>query len=183
MNEALDRIPPEAWPFLTLLGQITAVVTAIWIAISVFVWWRRSASNLTPVQAASRGKGSRPDFLEVDEKQRKERIKRGEAYDKALDQRDADAERAARKAVRDTSVMGRIARLIALGMSIFTLATMISGTIFQVSYMGRLWEQYSAGERLVLVVQKHPFAFAVGALVIVYHIVRFVSERKWKPQE
>lgn len=177
MDSALARIPPEAWPFLVMLGNITAIVTAIWIAISVFVWWRRAATNLTPVNSAPRKAGREPDFLSVDRKARAAAIARGEDYDKALDERDAAAERARRKTLRNT---GRLARWVALAMSIFTLATMISGTIFQVSYMGKLWEQYSAGERLLLVVQKHPFTFAVGALVILYNVVRFFADKKWE---
>lgn len=182
MEDALQRVPPEAWPLLTLLGQITAVIVAIWIAISVFVWWRRSASNLTPVSAASK-RDITPDFLETDPKVRAEKIARGEAYDKVLDKRDADAYREERrKQIQNLSVMGRLARFIALGMSIFTLATMISGTIFQVSYMGALWERYSAGERLIMVVTKHPFSVSIGAAVILYHVISFVLKLSAKKE-
>jgi hypothetical protein len=183
IEQTLSRIPPEAWPFLVMLGNITAAVTAVWIAISVFVWWRRSASNLTPVSAARKNRSARPDFLEGDTKARKEAIARGEAFDRALDARDAEEERDRKRGLKQAGRVGTFARWVALAMSVFTLATMVSGTIFQVSYMGKLWEQYSAGERLVIVVQKHPFTFAVGALVVVYHVIKFFTEKKWQSEE
>lgn len=175
-------IPDEAWPLIQWLGTATAVATAIWIALSVFIWWRRSASNLTPVMAAEVNRRASPDFLERDEAGRAEAIARGAAYDKSLDARDADAARKRDKADRNARKGRGLARGVSFAMALFTLATMISGTIFQVSYMGRLWEEYSAGERMFLVVQKHPLTFAIGALVILYNIVRFIADRKWQQE-
>ena len=51
MQETLDRIPPEAWPLIDLLLNVTMIVAAVWLAITIFVLWRRQASNLTPVTA------------------------------------------------------------------------------------------------------------------------------------
>ena len=179
---AIAAIPDEAWPLIQWLGTATAVATAIWIALSVFIWWRRSASNLTPVMAADVNRRASPDFLERDHAGRAEAIARGAAHDKSLDARDAEAARKREKADRNARKGRGIARWVSFAMALFTLATMISGTIFQVSYMGRLWEEYSAGERLLIVVQKHPFTFAVGALVILYNIFRFIADRKWQQE-
>lgn len=74
--------------------------------------------------------------------------------------------------------MGRVGRLISLAMALFSIATMISGTLFQVTIMGRYWEQYSATERLVSVIQNHPIGVSVTLFVIGYNIVNFIISRK-----
>ena len=73
-----------------------------------------------------------------------------------------------------------MARLISLFMALFSLATMISGTVFQVTFMGRIWEQYSASERFIGVVTAHPIGVGVTAAVILYNLVTFVTNRKWE---
>ena len=55
---------------------------------------------------------------------------------------------------------------------------MISGTLFQVTIMGRYWEQYSATERLVSVVQNHPIGVSVTVFVILYNVVNYITNRK-----
>ncbi len=181
MEETVARIPPDAWPLIDLLFNITCAVTAVWIAWTVFVWWRRSASNVTSISAARPNKAAEPDFLSVDEKARREAINRGEAFDKELARRERDEERAEKRAARPQETpLSRLGRLVSLGMALFSLATMISGTVFQVTIMGRYWEQYSAGERLQAVIANHPIGFTVTALVIIYNIVRFVTKRQWE---
>jgi uncharacterized membrane protein YdbT with pleckstrin-like domain len=119
--------------------------------------------------------------LSVDKKARKEAIKRGEQFEKELDQQDRDDERAARRLARSQETrMGRIARLISLFMALFSLATVVSGTVFQVTFMGRIWEQYSASERLLGVIKAHPIGVAVTIIVILYNLVTFVTNRKWE---
>ena len=57
---------------------------------------------------------------------------------------------------------------------------MISGTVFQVTNMGRIWAQYSAGERFIGVLTAHPIGVSVTAAVILYNLVTFVTNRKWE---
>lgn len=178
MQETLDQIPPEAWPLITLLLNVTMAVAAVWLALTIFVWWRRSASNLTPVQAAGKNKSAQPDFLNVDHAARDAAIARGAAYDEALEKR-AREEAAAGKR-KPVSLAGRAAGLISLLMSVFTLATMIYGAIFQVSRMGSLMQEYSSVERLGAVIANHPIAFAITTLVIVVHVYRFIKSRQWQ---
>ena len=83
MQETLDQIPPEAWPLITLLLNVTMAVAAVWLALTVFVWWRRSASNLTPVQSAGKNKAAQPDFLKVDHAAREAAIARRRFPDSA----------------------------------------------------------------------------------------------------
>lgn len=182
MNDALDQIPPEAWPLIDILFNVTMAATGIWLAITVFVWWRRSASNLTPVNAATKDKSAQPDFLKVDEKARAEAIARGEAFDKEIERRERKAERArTRTGVRaPLTITQRLARFLSFFMSLFTLATMIFGAVFQVSRMGQIMEQYSTADRILTVIQTHPISFTVATLVIVFQVYRFFVDRKWQ---
>src|SRR5687768_3481576 len=95
MQNVLDRIPPEAWPLVDRLIPITVAVAAIWLALSIFVYWRRRAANLTPVTAPRRNKDAQPDFLNVDHKARREAIERGEAFERELEEREAEEARIA----------------------------------------------------------------------------------------
>ena len=179
LQDVVIAVPQEAWPLINTLFNIVMAVTGVWLAWTAFIWWRRSASNLTTMSGATPNRKATPDFLSVDEKARKEAIKRGESFDKELDRREREDEKALAKAARkDETVIGRIGRLVSFGMALFSVATMISGTVFQVSIMGRYWEQYSASERLLAVIQNHPIGVTVTVLVIVYNIVNFVMNYK-----
>ena len=179
MEDVISTIPPDAWPLIDVLFNIVTAVTAVWLAWTVFIWWRRSASNLTTMSGASPNKKATPDFLSVDQKARKDAIKRGETFDKELSKREREDKNTLKKAAqKGETVIGRIGRLVSFGMALFSVATMISGTVFQVSIMGRYWEQYSASERLMAVIQNHPIGVAVTVLVIVYNIFNFIMNYK-----
>lgn len=180
MQETLQSIPPEAWPLIELLFNITCAVTGIWLAVSVFIWWRRAASNLTVTSGATPNKKAQPDFLKPDAKARAEAIKRGERFDQELERRERSEERDERRRKRAAHPASRWARLISLVMAMFSLATMISGTIFQVSIMGAYWERYSAGERIMAMVREYPLGVAVTVFVIGYNVVTFITKRKWE---
>lgn len=179
VSEIIENVPEEAWPLIELLFNVTVVFTVLWLSWTIFIVWRRSASNLTAIRGASANSKAEPDFLSVDTKARKEAMARGEAFDKELQLRDRDEARAATRAARGKeTMMGRVGRLISLAMALFSIATMISGTLFQVTIMGRYWEQYSATERLVSVIQNHPIGVSVTLFVIGYNIVNFIISRK-----
>lgn len=181
MSETLDQIPPEAWPLIDLLFNITMVAVAIWLAITVFVWWRRSASNLTPVNAADKNRKAQPDFLSVDHKARAEAVQRGETFDREIERREREEARAAAQTQRPrTTVSQQLARFVSFFMSLFTLATMIFGAIFQVSRMGSMMREYSTAERIVAVVQDHPISFTVAGAVILFQVYRFFVDRNWQ---
>ena len=78
------------------------------------------------------------------------------------------------------SLAGRLAGLVSFLMSVFTLATMIYGAIFQVSRMGSMMQEYSSIERMGAVIANHPIAFAVTSLVIIVHVYRFFKSRQWQ---
>lgn len=180
----INDIPPDAWPWIDLLFNVTLAVVGIWLAVTVFVMWRRSASNLTPVNSVDRNKRAQPDFLKVDEAARREAAERGEAFDKELDKRDEEeAHNLRRQARRGRSAGQRLAGLVSLFMAAFTLVSMIVSVVWQIGFMGRILEQYSAGDRLLMVVQSHPIGVTVALLVIAYHIYRFFSDRKWEQED
>lgn len=179
MDDAINSIPPDAWPLIDLMFNITCVVTALWLAWTVFIWWRRSASNLTSVPAASPNSKATPDFLSIDKEARKDAIKRGESFDKELKRRDREAlERLKHGEKSKLGMVGRIGRIVSLLMALFSIATMISGTMFQVSILGTYWERYSASERLMAVIESHPIGVAITVFVILYNLVSFVISRK-----
>lgn len=178
MPEIANAIPPEAWPFIDKLFLITLIVVGVWLALSLFVWVRRRASNLTPVQSASVNKKAQPDFLKVDEKAREAAMSRGEDFDKELARRDREAEKTAKRTVASKSL--RIAGVASFLMSLFTMASIIYGSIFQVARMGTMMREYGSLERIVAIIERHPVAFAVAVFVIVYQIYRFIAHRKWQ---
>lgn len=181
MPETLNQIPPEAWPLIDLLFNLTMASAGIWLGITVFVLWRRASSNLTPVNAAEKNRKAQPDFLKVDKKARAEALERGETFDKELERRERAAAKEASRGKRSPATVGqKLARFLSFFMSLFTLATMIFGAIFQVTRMGQMMKEYSTLDRIIAVIQNHPISFTVATLVIVFQVYRFISERNWK---
>lgn len=171
LQETLQQIPPEAWPIIDILFNVTMAAAGIWLALTVFVIWRRHASNLTPVNATSRNHKAQPDFLKVDQKARAEAIKRGDAHEKALDRRDAEEVRAEAKANsalrrKPLTFAQRLAGLVTFVMSVFTLFSIVTTSIFTVSRMGDMVGEMSAVDRMVAIVMAHPIAVSVCLLII-----------------
>lgn len=181
MQDTLDKLPPEAWPLIELLFNLTMAAAGIWLAITVFVIWRRRASNLTPVNAAERNRKAEPDFLKVDHDAREAAQKRGEAFEKELTHREREEEKAKARAARKPEGMAqKIAGFVAMIMSLFTLATMIHGSIFSISRMGQLMEEYSTSERILAVIGNHPIAFTITVLVIAARLYTYFAKRSAK---
>lgn len=176
------QIDERYLPLVETLAMGTVIATAVWIALVIFIHLRRSASNLTPIHAAKK-RNVKPSFLSVDHKKQKAMKEAGAEYDAELATREAheEAEAEAKKdAKRPETILARIARILSVLMSVFTLATMIGGVIFNVNYLGGMLRQYSALDRLMVVVQQHPIAVTVAVLVIGYHIYSYIVSRKWK---
>lgn len=181
MNTTL-QIDERYLPLVQTLAMGTVIATGIWLALVIFILLRRHASNLTPVHAAKK-RNVKPSFLTVDHKKQKAMRDAGAEYDAELEAREEAEEseaEAKKEAKRPDTVLARIARLIAVLMSIFTLATMIGGVIFNVNYLGGMLREYSAVDRLVDMVQRHPIAVSVAVLVIGYHVYSYIAGRKWK---
>lgn len=180
MNDTLDRIPPEAWPIIDILFNVTMAAAGIWLAITVFVVWRRHASNLTPVHVASRSRKAQPDFLKVDKKAREAAIKRGQVHEAELDARDAGEAKAAEAAAAAAAASARanepatfaqrIAGIVTLLMSLFTLISIIVSSVFTITRMGDYVGEYTAWERISAIIMQHPIAFTVCLLIILARI-------------
>lgn len=167
-------------PGFELLSNVTLAAAAAWLAASAFESWRRRSANLTPVASAEVNVDARPGFLDVDHDARGAAVARGDAYAAKLTKREAEAaRRAAESAVSGTTPGGRLAGLAAAAMSVFTLASMVFGACTQIAWMGRYAEDLSAPGRLLSIVRAHPWATAAAAFVVLFHVHRYVRNRRW----
>lgn len=183
IQNAIEQIPPEAWPIIDLMMQILVGLFIVWLALALIAWWRRRAYNLTIASTARRNRKAQPDFLSVDQKARRKAMERGEAHAKALDDREAaadDALAALKAAKEPVTIASRVASAATLVMSIFTLLTGITGAVFNVTRMGDYVEQASAADRLLYLVQEHPIGTAVAVFVIGFNAWRYFADEKWK---
>lgn len=184
MQNVVSRVPPEAWPLIDRLFQITVAVAAIWLVLTVFVYWRRRQTNLTPVTAPRKSKKAQPDFLNVDHKARREAMERGEAFERQLEAREAAEARTGDTVALGAAISGgRLARLATIVMSAFTLVTMIVGSVLNIGKMGELMQHYSTGQRIAAIVREHPIGTAVAVIVVAAGVYQFFHERRWRPVE
>lgn len=167
MEQTLEQIPPEAWPIVDLLFNVTMAAAGVWLAITAFVIWRRHASNLTPVNAAERSQKAQPDFLKVDRKAREEAIERGDNYEKVLDRRDV-AEAASR--LKPAKSAQKMAGFTALVMSIFSIMSVVSSSVFTVTSSGQMAGEFSTWERARAIAENHPIALTVCVVIIAVRI-------------
>jgi len=181
VQDAIARIPPEAWPFIDLLFRITIALVAIWLVLGIVAYWRRKAYNLTIASTARKNRKGQPDFLKVDRKARAAAIDRGEAHEAFLDEREREEALAALTAARDPIGWSqRIAGLAAFVMSLFTLASVLLGAFANVSKMGETLQAVSSIERITTIISRHWIASLVMLFVIVWHVYKYFSDRKWQ---
>lgn len=175
MQDTLDKIPPEAWPIVDLLFNLTCAAAAVWLAITVFILWRRHASNLTPVHAAEKNKKADPDFLKVDKAARAEAIARGESFDKELERREREDARA--KAIAagtaKASLGQRIIGWTSFILAIFSLVSGAASVIWTVQRIDGMTNQHGSWQALVDLFNARPLAFTIAATVIVLKIAHF----------
>ncbi|MEQ9507291.1 MAG: hypothetical protein RLO80_13615 [Hyphomonas sp.] len=176
MEQTLESIPPEAWPIIDLLFNITMAAAGIWLAVTAFVIWRRRASNLTPVNAAEKNRKAQPDFLRVDQKAREEAIERGDAFEKVLDRRDAAEEAASR--LRPARKAQKVASLAALIMAVFSIMSVVTSSVFTVTNAGNLAGDFATWERARAIISEHPIAFTLCVLIILARIYTYFFPAK-----
>ncbi|WP_084421379.1 hypothetical protein [Henriciella litoralis] len=179
VNEYVSQIPPEAWPLIETVLRVTAVVTVIWLAITLFILLRRNASNLTPVHAARKDQADQPDFLTVDQGARREALARGDQFGETLKAREDAEAKAAKGAVagKPISLAGQIFRGLSFLMSLFSLLTMIIGSIWQIGRMGNLMKEYNTVERITTVIEHNPVSFTMVLLVSIYAVWCFIRKQ------
>ncbi len=174
-DEVAQQVLVPEW--LEWLLWVTVAAAVLWLLLTLFIYARRRASNLTPVTAADPKKNVAPDFLEVDHKARAAQIARGEAYEKELDAREAAEAAAAARAGKQMTLLQRFAGLATLLLSVFSLASTAVGVIWQVDRIGGVLSQ---GDKLGVVLQKYPIPFAVCTFVIGYYVVAYFVQKQWK---
>ena len=155
-----------------LLYGLAIAAGCVYLGATAYFSWRRKSMNLTPVTSAGANPAARPDFLNVDKDARSAALERGDAFEASLRAREASA------AAGDTPEAAKKFSLVAMVMSAFTLVTMLVGSVWQISFIGRYAEQLSAKGRLAAMVQEHPVAFAVSMVVCIVQVVTFFAERR-----
>ncbi len=127
---------------------------------------------MTPVFSATANPGARPDFLNIDQGARSAALERGDAFEERLRTREAEQANAAFAPAEKGFC------IFAFLLSSFTLVSMLFGSIWQVTWIGRYAEEFSAQGRLAAIVKDHPIAFTVAVAVCVLQVVRFVREKR-----
>jgi hypothetical protein len=180
-QDAIDRIPPDAWPMIDIMFKITIGLLIVWIFLALVAWWRRRAYNLTVASTHKRSKKAQPDFLSVDKKAREAAIERGEAHEEELDERDeAEAEAMLEAAGKPIGLAKRLASIATTAMSLFTLLTAISGAALNVGKMDEQVKELTAGGKIEYLLKEHTFGVIVVLLIIAFQIWKFFNEKKWK---
>ncbi|MBS0479869.1 MAG: hypothetical protein JSR79_11295 [Proteobacteria bacterium] len=177
VQDAIDRIPPEAWPLIDTTARITVVVALVWIFLALVAWWRRRAYNLTVASTAKRNKAAEPDFLHVDKEAREAAVERGKAHETELTERERLEALAASSGLSKGS---HFARLAALLMSLFTLACSIMGVVGNVGAMEKSVQNLTASGKIQYIVTQHPIATVIIVLVIAYNVWHYFQHRKWE---
>ena len=155
-----------------LLYGLAIAAGSVYLAATAYSSWRRKSLNLTPVTSAAADPAARPDFLNVDKDARSAALERGDAFEASLRAREASA------AADGAPETAKKFSLVAMVMSAFTLVTMLVGSVWQISFIGRYAEQLSAKGRLVAMVKEHPLAFSVSMVVCAVQVVTFFAERR-----
>lgn len=154
-----------------LLYGVGIAAGTVYLATTAFLSWRRRTMNLTPVASTAANPAARPGFLDVDKQARSAALERGDAFEATLRAREASA-------AGDVPESAKKFSLVAMVMSAFTLVTMLVGSVWQISFIGRYAEQLSAKGRLIAMVKEHPVAFAVSMVVCAVQVVTFFAERR-----
>ena len=173
IEDATSNAGLPEWLYVVL--WINVLVAAIWVMLTLVVYMRRKASNLTPVNVADAKKSAAPDFLNVDHKARQAQIARGEAFEKDLSKREKAEDADGHKA-RQASWWRRLAGFATLLISVFSLVSTAIGVIGQVDRIGGALKHT---DQLGVIVQKYPIPFAVCAFVISYYVVMFFVQKQW----
>lgn len=164
---------PENWTNVDVLLKSTVIAGMAWLVLTVFIYWRRSVTNLTPVDVPSPNPDAQPDFLSIDHAKRKSALKRGDQFERTLYNRERVAEG------HTTARMVRtICGYLALALSVLSLVTVISGSIWPDSLAGRLLADVSRDGRLVEVIKAHPIALSVSLFAVCLSIWRVAVGRK-----
>ena len=174
-----------SWVPQQLLIQATTIAAVVWLALTVFIVWRRSATNLTPVDLPSVNRKVQPDFLKRDVKGQQAALARADAADKELTER--ERQRQVALAAKDqppavgavhSSRSWQIMGLIAVSLAIATLATVLIGAFMPDSTIGRYITEKGGLEAFV----EHPVGIGLSLVVLALKLILHLGGRTQQQQ-
>ena len=156
------------------------IVTTIWLILNIFIYWRRSVTNLTPVEAPSSNSKAQPRFLSLDKRARKRALKRGDAHAETLTRRERQELR--QQTGSSPFGLGRILGYLACTAAAVSLITVLIGCLFPQSLPGQWMSRYSGNDRLVEIIQARPIAMIVCLFVIGFFVGLAIARRSGTTQ-
>jgi hypothetical protein len=173
---AANIVLPE---WITYLMWGAVAFAALWLISTIFIHMRRRATNLTSAQQAGVNRNAAPDFMKVDHKARDAAMKRGEAYDQELVEREkaeADAAAGVKPKKEPVGILKMISGIAAFLFSLFSLVGAMVGTFRTLDGAG---VQLSKMDQVGAIITQHPIPSIICLFVIGYTIYLWVSQKKW----
>jgi hypothetical protein len=173
---AANIVLPE---WLTYLMWGAVAFAALWLVSTIFIHMRRRATNLTSAQQAGVNKNAAPDFMKVDHKARDEAMKRGEAYDQELVEREKAAAAAAAGEKLKKEPVGILKMISGIAAFLFSLFTLVGAIVSTFRTLDSAGVQLSKMDQVGAVVAQYPIPSIICIFVIGYTIYIWVSQKRW----
>ena len=173
---AANIVLPE---WLTYLMWGAVAFAALWLVSTIFIHMRRRATNLTSAQQAGVNKNAAPDFMRVDHKARDEAMKRGEAYDQELVEREKAAAAAAAGEKLKKEPVGILKMISGIAAFLFSLFTLVGAIVSTFRTLDSAGVQLSKMDQVGAVVAQYPIPSIICIFVIGYTIYIWVSQKRW----
>ena len=173
---AANIVLPE---WLTYLMWGAVAFAALWLVSTIFIHMRRRATNLTSAQQAGVNKNAAPDFMKVDHKARDEAMKRGEAYDQQLVEREKAAAAAAAGEKLKKEPVGILKMISGIAAFLFSLFTLVGAIVSTFRTLDSAGVQLSKMDQVGAVVAQYPIPSIICIFVIGYTIYIWVSQKRW----
>lgn len=173
---AANIVLPE---WLTYLMWGAVAFAALWLVSTIFIHMRRRATNLTSAQQAGVNKNAAPDFMKVDHKARDEAMKRGEAYDQELVEREKAAAAAAAGEKLKKEPVGILKMVSGVAAFLFSLFTLVGAIVSTFRTLDSAGVQLSKMDQVGAVVAQYPIPSIICIFVIGYTIYIWVSQKRW----
>ncbi len=165
------------WSQVDYLMYGTIAAAAVWLILTLLVHWRRSITNLTPVDAPRANRKAQPDFLSVDKKKQKKALKRGAEHERMLDKRERAEAKADLIAAGGFTIWQMLLGYLTLLLSVICLFVILAGSIWPESAIGNVLSQFPTQDRLMEVIQAHPIALLVSTFAVIISAYRVIKIR------
>jgi hypothetical protein len=151
------QVPPATAAWIDKVMFVFLGLFVLWVVLKAIGFFYRRSYNLTPVATAG-SKNIRPDFLKVDHAAQKQMLDRGSDFG-------VPAVPHLERAVSLTS-MGMIAS------GLVTFASAVFLAVGRIEEFDKTWQNLSAKDKFVAIVQSHPVGFAIALAMIVAALFR-----------